>query len=166
MGARGALYAGSGTPIASLARCPAGADYKGKMALTKAGKVLAQQPVALWAVLTNYFLCEFDHAAYTRFDDRLRGNWVVFLNILNIDAQTGISQDRFASLVTGLTEDGLKLDYHFRPLVYMHVLRPLVWVGLREEHRGDTERLFIKTQLWQAAWKLESQDFLTPTKRH
>lgn len=49
------MYAGSGTPIASLARCPAGADYKGKMALTKAGKVLAQQPVALWAVLTNYF---------------------------------------------------------------------------------------------------------------
>lgn len=30
-------------------------NYKGKMALTKAGKVLAQQPAALWAVLTNYF---------------------------------------------------------------------------------------------------------------
>lgn len=90
----------------------------------------------------------------------------MFLNILNIEAQTGISQDRFASLVNGLTEEVLKLDYHFRPLVYMHVLRPLVWVGLREEHRGDTERLFIKTQLWQAARKFGSHDFLTPTTRH
>lgn len=140
--------------------------YKGKMALTKAGKALAQQPAALWAVLTNYFLCEFDHAAYTRFDDRLRGNWGVFLNILNVEAQTGLSQDRFAALITGQTEEGLKLDYHFRPLIYVHVLRPLAWAGLLHEHREGTERLFIKTPLWQAVLKLETDAFLQPVTQH
>ena len=140
--------------------------YKGNMALTKAGKALAQQPAALWAVPTNYFLCEFDHAAHTRFDDRLQGNWGVFLNILNVEAQTGLSQDRFAALITGLTEEGLKLDYHFRPLVYVHVLRPLAWAGLLAEHRDGTERLFFKTPLWQAALKLETDAFLAPATRH
>lgn len=140
--------------------------FKGKMVLTKAGKALSQQPAILWAVLTNYFLCEFDHTAHTRFDDRLQGNWGVFLNILNIEAQTGLSEDRFASLVTGLTEEGLRLDHYFRPLVYVHVLRPLTWAGLLHEHREGIERLFIKTPLWQAALKLESDDFLTPTTRH
>lgn len=140
--------------------------YKGKMALTKAGKALAQQPAALWAILTNYFLCEFDQTAYTRFDDRLQGDWGVFLNILNIEAQTGLSQDRFAALVMGMTEEGVALDYHFRSLFYVHVLRPLAWTGLLSEHRDGRDQLFLKTPLWQAALQLETDAFLQPATRH
>lgn len=139
---------------------------KGKLTLTKAGKALREQPAALWAVLANYFLCEFDQTPYTRFGDRLQGNWGVLLNILNIEARTGITAHRLAALVTGLTEDALDLDYHLRPLFGVHVLRPLAWAGLLIEHRDGSDRLFIKSALWPQVLKLESDAFLQPITQH
>lgn len=140
--------------------------HKGKMATTKTGHALRRQPAALWAVLTNYFLCEFDQTPYTRFGDRLQGDWGVFLNILNIEAQCGVTDRRFAALVMGMTEEGLKLDYHLNPLFYVHVLRPLAWAGLLNEHRDGTGRVFIKSPLWTLALKLETDAFLNPPTRH
>ena len=140
--------------------------YKGTMTITKAGQALRQQPATLWAVLANYFLCDFDQTPHTRFGDRLQGDWGIFLNILNIEAQAGITTDRFASLVTGITEEGLKLDYHFRPLVSVHVLRPLAWAGLLIEHRIDGDRLFTKSPLWPLVLKLETDAFLIPVIQH
>jgi len=140
--------------------------YKGKLALTKVGRELAKAPATLWAVLANYFLCELDHSLYTRFDDRLQGHWGVFLNILNIEAQTGVTDIRFCSLMTGLSEEGLESDYHFRPLTYVHVLRPLAWAGLLSEHRSSAERLFFKTPLWDAALKLETDELIQPVAVH
>ena len=90
----------------------------------------------------------------------------MFLNILNIEAQAGLSQDRFAALVMDMTEEGVALDYHFRSLFYVHVLRPLAWPGLLSEHRDGRDRLFLKTPLWRAALKLETDAFLQPTIRH
>lgn len=75
--------------------------YKGRLALTKAGRELAKTPATLWAVVANYFLCALDHSLYTRFDDRPQDDWGVFLNILNIEAHTGITDLRFCSLITG-----------------------------------------------------------------
>jgi hypothetical protein len=140
--------------------------YNGKMTLTKAGKALAQQPAALWAALANHFLCDFDQTAYTRFGERLAGNWGVFLNILNVEAQAGITDDRFAALLTGMTEEALQVDYHFRPLTYVHVLRPLAWAGLLIEHRDGRHRTFFKSPLWSAALKLETDAFLEPVTQH
>lgn len=141
-------------------------NHKGTMAVTKAGKALAQQPAALWAILAHHLLFEFDHTPHTRFDDRLHGHWGIYLNMLNIEAQDGITHDRFASLVTGLTEEGLQLDYHFRPLLYVHVLRPLAWTGLLTEHRDGREHLFVKSPLWSAALRLETDIFRPPQTRH
>lgn len=140
--------------------------YNGKMTLTKTGKALAQQPAALWTVLTNHLLCCLDHAAYTRFDDRLQGNWGILLNILNIEARTGITDDRLAALITGMNEEALRLDYHFRPLVYVQVLRPLTWAGLLVEHRDGQQRLFFKSPLWDATLELETDAFHEPVTRH
>lgn len=140
--------------------------YKGKLCITKSGQALRQQPATLWAVLANYFLCELDHAPYTRFEERLSGDWGVLLNILNIEAQTGVSDNAFAALVMGMTEEGLMLDYHLRPLFYVHVLRPLAWVGLLAEHRDGSARLFTKTPLWTAALTLETDEFLQPVTKH
>lgn len=35
--------------------------------------------------------------------------------------------------------------------------------GLLSEHRDGRDRLFLKTPLWQAALKLETDAFLAPT---
>ncbi len=140
--------------------------YKGKMTLTRTGKALAQQPAALWVTLADHLICCLDHAAYTRFDERLQGNWGTLLNILNVEARTGITDDRLASLIMGMTEEALRLDYHFRPLVYVQVLRPLAWAGLLIEHRDNRERLFFKSPLWAATLKLETDDLLEPLAVH
>jgi hypothetical protein len=134
--------------------------FKGKLVLTKAGREMARQPAALWAVLTNWFLCEFDHAAYSRMDGEFQGNWGVILNVLNLEAQTGFTQDRCVALFTGFNEEGLSLDYHLRPMIYVHVLRPLTWAGLLVEHREGSQRLFIKTPLWGATLRLETDELL------
>ncbi|MEJ6011511.1 hypothetical protein [Novosphingobium aquae] len=136
--------------------------YKGKLCLTKAGQALRQQPATLWAVLANYYLCDLDQTPYTRFGDRLQGNWSVFLNLLNIEAQTGITDSGFASLVTGMPE----MDHQIRSLIYVHVLRPLAWAGLLIEHRSGRERLFTKSPLWADALKLETDAFLQPVTQH
>ena len=164
------LNEGDFTPLAILHDVWVGArlarHYKGKLVITKAGQALRQQPATLWAVLANYLLGTFDHTPYTRFEDRLQGNWGVFLNILNIEAQTGITDTAFAALVLGMTEEALKLDYHFRPLFNVHVLRPLAWAGLLIEHREGSERLFTKAPLWPIALKLETDAFLSPVTQH
>ena len=88
------------------------------------------------------------------------------MGILNIEAQTGITDLRFCALMTGLTEEGLELDYHFRPLTYVHVLRPLAWAGLLSEHRSSAERMFFKTPLWDAVLNLETDELAQPVAVH
>ena len=90
----------------------------------------------------------------------------MFLNILNIEAQTGITDDRFASLVLSITEEASKWDYNFRPLLYVHVLRPLAWVGFLDELRDGSQRLFTKTPLWDSALRLETDVFRVPVTQH
>ncbi len=65
-----------------------------------------------------------------------------------------------------MTEEGLKLDYHFRPLFNVRALRPLAWAGLLIEHRDGGDRLFTKSPLWPLALKLETDAFLTPVTQH
>ncbi len=139
---------------------------KGKMVLTKVGREMARRPAVLWAVLTNHFLCQFDHAAYSHTGAEFQGNWGAILNILNLEGQTGFTQDRCVALFTGLDEEGLKLDYHLRPIIYAHVLRPLAWAGLLAEHREGSQRLFIKTGLWGAVLRLETDELLASPTVH
>jgi hypothetical protein len=140
--------------------------YKGHLHLTKQGQQLRKHPGALWDVLANHLLCVLDPSVYSRFGERLEGNWDVFLNIVNVEAQSGVTDDRLCSVLFGVAEEALKLDYHLRPLTYVYVLRPLAWAGLLAEHRDRDDRLFTKTPLWVAALKLQTDDFLRPVTRH
>lgn len=57
-----------------------------------------------------------------------------------------------------------------RPMVYIHVLRPLCWLGLLHEtpygklYAG--QRLFTKTALWFATLKLATDKDLPTLTRH
>lgn len=143
---------------------------KGAMHCTKLGKQLKTKPGELWAVLADPLLA-LDHAQYTRHGDGLLGNWDIFLNIINIEAQKGVSKDRLCSVLFGGSQD--ESGRHDHPLMaafYIHVLRPLTWLGLIQEHRVgrglERQETFTKTRLWAAAVALETDRHLEDPTRH
>jgi len=105
---------------ANLAR-----HYKGTMRLTKLAHELKAKPAALWALLAEHLLSVIDHTQYTRFGDPLVGNWDTLLNVINMEAQNGVAEERLCSVLFGIPEtDYLRQDYRLVATFYIHVLRP------------------------------------------
>ncbi|GGZ05414.1 hypothetical protein ACFSTD_22240 [Novosphingobium colocasiae] len=54
--------------------------------------------------------------------------------------------------------------------LYIHVLRPLCWMGLLEEVRSGEgfkrDETYFKTALWHEAFKLETDVHLDPVTQH
>jgi len=140
--------------------------YKGELRLTKLAHILRTRHGELWAILTRHLLFVVDHAHYTRVGDLVVGDWVALLNALNIEAQMGFSEERLCAVLFG-TAGGK--DYRLASMTYVHVLRPLCWAGLLDEHRGElysVERLYTKTPLWRAALALETDAILQAPSCH
>ncbi|MCA9172482.1 MAG: hypothetical protein KDB23_32680 [Planctomycetales bacterium] len=115
---------------------------KGFLHITKKGIDLLEHSGSLWLVLAQHLLLAAGH------DDYLDVEWVSVLNAINVVAHTGITQKQFLSRVMGADEN----DYNLRSLVYVHVLRPLCWLGLLQETRyKQSDRFFAKTALWSVA---------------
>lgn len=140
--------------------------HKGALHATKLGKELRRRPGELWAVLAEHLLFVLDHEPYTRFGDSLTGDWDIFLNIINVEAQTGLTEERFRVVLFGVDE----VDMRLASLLYVHVLRPLCWSGLLIEHRhGEpypSKRLYTKSPLWPVVLDLETDSLLSPATQH
>ena len=139
--------------------------YKGQFILTKAGKDLVAHPGRLFSELVpNYLFC-LDHGAHLRAEEEMLGNWDIFLNVINVEANHGTSRSALRKALYGDPEPSA---YGFDPIastLYITVLRPLCWVGLlQEEERddGNSDRQFIKTQLWRRTLRLETDRHLKP----
>jgi len=145
--------------------------HKGTMQITKLGREFATKPSQLWALLARHTLFLIDHAQYTRFDDRPMGNWDIFLNVINVEAEMGASEGRLCSVLYGGDEISFRRhSYKIAFAFYAHVLRPLCWVGLLAEHRTgrglDQSELFTKTPLWATALRLDTDRHLTKATHH
>lgn len=133
--------------------------YQGTMRLTKLARDLKASPATLWAHLARYFLIEMDHSRYTRDGDHLVGDWDIFLGVINVEAETAVTEERLCSILFGGSEAEIRRhDYQLTATFYIHVLRPLCWMGLLEEIRVgksmDRREFFTKTPLWHAALAL------------
>lgn len=132
--------------------------YKGAMHMTKLAKQLRTRPAFLAIYLTNHLLAVIDHSEYTRYGDQLIGDWSIFLDVIDREAQVGVNEERLCAVLFGGSEKDALRDSRMRSILYLHVLRPLCWAGLLEEHRQgrgfDRARLFVKTPLWAAALDL------------
>ncbi|MEO7384787.1 MAG: hypothetical protein ABIU18_07625 [Novosphingobium sp.] len=145
--------------------------YKGTMRLTKLGRELKSRPAQLWTLLATHILFYVDYTPYTRTDEPLLGNWDIFLNVINVEAQAGVSEERLISVLYGRDEEDIRYyDYKLSAAFYVHVLRPLCWAGLLEEQRSGTglgqRELFTKTALWSAALKLKTDAHLQSVTCH
>ena len=142
---------------------------KGAMHCTKLGKQLKSKPGELWTVLADHLLA-LDHAPYTRHEDSVVGNWDIFLSVINVEAHNEASKDRQSSILFGSEPEGDLHDHRLRAAFYIHVLRPLTWLGLMQEHRigsgRERQEVFTKTPLWAAALALETDRHLENLTRH
>ena len=150
-----------------------GRHYKGQFNLTKTGRELVGQPGRLFGIITPFYLFEIDHTAYTRFSDEpLLGNWDIFLNVLNVEAEDGITGAELRQILYGAPEPSPLPRYDdVLGSFYLNVLRPLCWTGLLHMSRvkglQSTERsVFTKTPLWKAALKLDTDYLVKTATRH
>ncbi len=143
---------------------------KSSLVLTKLGRDLGSRPAQLWTLLATHLLFAIDHDQFTRTSEPLQGNWDIFLNVINIEAQTGITDDQLCALLYGGEIEDIRHDYTLVAALAINVLRPLCWAGLLDEHRTGTgltrRRIYTKTPLWAAALALDTDRFLQPVTRH
>lgn len=150
-----------------------GRHYKGQFKLTKAGTEVSQHPGRLFGIIAPFYLFEVNHTGYTRFSEGpLLGNWDMFLNILNVEAEDGITGADLRRTLYGATPESALPRYdEVLGSLYLNVLRPLCWTGLLHKTRvkgfQSTERsVFAKTPLWKAALKLETDSRVKTSTRH
>ncbi|MDG1827210.1 MAG: hypothetical protein P8H62_13205 [Henriciella sp.] len=129
--------------------------YKLTCRLTKSGSALADKPGDLFNLIAPFFLFRIDHATSTRTPEPLLGNWDVFLGILNVEAEGGVSSARLREILYGAPDPDDPYD-RVPGMIYSQVLSPLCAMGLLVE--GETkkrqafdERPYVKTPLWAEA---------------
>ena len=145
-----------------------GRHFKGKFLLTKAGKELIAHPARVMSQLVPIFLFRMDHGEHLREEDQILGNWDIFLNIINVEADHGASLTKIRETLYG--EPCLdSLFDNIGSVLYVTVLRPLCWAGLLVEEsqsRRSSDRMFQKTELWRRTLRLDTDRDLRPRILH
>lgn len=143
-----------------------GRHFKGEFRLTKSGTQLAQAPGRLFPELIPYFVFRIDHASYARFDDRPIGEWDVWMNVINVEADHGTTEAALFEAFYGEPQDWHTAGWREMAAFSSCVLRPLEWAGLLLETREDGPVKQVchvfKTPLWRSALNLDTDDMLRP----
>ena len=144
---------------------------QGALHMNRLARQLRTDPAALWTLLARQFVFATDHTGYTRFGDRPFGNCDIFLNVINVEAQGGLSKDHLCEVLCGPEKsDGLLDAVRTRAALHIHVLRPLCWMGLLEEVRTgvgfERQEHYFKTAIWHQALKLDTDAHLAPVTQH
>lgn len=139
--------------------------HKGAMQISKWGTKIRHRPGVVLAILAERLMHRYDHSQHSRFGDTIVGNWDIFINVINVEAHAGCSDDHLCQVLYGSSlDDGDLGRSRIRSAFYIQVLRPLAWLGLLQEHDVRTaqrrERFFTKTPLWPLALKLETDRHL------
>ncbi|MFN7882456.1 MAG: hypothetical protein ACK5PF_05520 [bacterium] len=147
-----------------------GRHFKGEFRLTPFGKTFVGQPGRLIGLVAPFYLFRVDHARNSRLkEERLLGSWEIFLNVINVEAEGGVTAERLREALYGPPDPGPRND----PIVgqlYVEVLRPLCWLGMLqvvgEQRMTSPDNLYAKTPLWYAALRLETDASLLPIVKH
>ncbi len=129
--------------------------YKLTCRLTQSGAALADKPGDLFNLIAPFFLFQIDHAASSRVPEPLLGNWDIFLRILNIEAEGGISSARLREILYGPPDSAEPYD-RLPSIIYSQLLSPLCAVGLlvvgeTKKRQAFDDRPYVKTLLWAKA---------------
>lgn len=126
-----------------------GRHFKGEFRLTPGGKTFVRQPGRLFGLVAPFYLFRVDHARHSRLrEERLLGNWDIFLNVINVEAEGAISAERLYEVLYGPPDPGPRYD-PIAGQLYVEILRPLCWLGLLqvvgEARLAFRDNLYAKT---------------------
>lgn len=132
------------------------------------GKERVPDPAALFMEIIPFYLFRIDHSAFSRFEETPIGNWDVWLNVINVEADGGAREgDLFAAFYRPSQHAD---NWREQMMFASTVLDPLVWSGLLIEvkppkgKRADSE--YFKTPLWRKALTLDTDGALMPRSEY
>lgn len=143
-----------------------GRHVKGEFQVLKKAKALASNRGAFFADLAETYLFRDNHARTARSEFTAPGNLDMFLNIINVEAEQGLSEPHLVKTLYGLERQGI---YDHARFLFTHVFRPLSWIGfLAETSNSDrwSDKTYWKTQLWRACLQLSTDDMVEAPSRH
>jgi hypothetical protein len=143
-----------------------GRHFKGEFRLTQRGAELAGAPSRLFAELIPFFVLQIDHSSYARFEERPFGKWDVWINVINVEADHGTTEQALFAVFYGEDHDWDNSGWREIAAFSSCVLRPLEWAGLlgqsRDERAGKQGFQVFKTQLWRDVLLLDTDGLLQP----
>ena len=111
-----------------------------------------------------------NHGHYSRFEHELFRDWDAGLNVLNIEAENGVSLGEFCAALYGPVTLDREQQWRVESELYTGILRPLCWAGLLDEHRsrvgGLGDNIYQKTALWPVLFALQTDGRVRPAVRH
>ena len=147
-----------------------GRHYKGEFRITKKGREISRTSGALFHELIPYFILNIDHASYGRFPECPFGKWDVWLNVINVEIENGVSERKLYGAFYGEGPDWDNANWREMAAFSSCVLKPLEWSGLISMHeskeQGRLAHMCFKTPLWRSALKLDTDHLLAPASRH
>lgn len=153
-----------------LLRRKLGRHYKGKFLLTRKGQDLLAAPGALFGELIPFFLLNVDHVSYGRLEERPFGTWDVWLNVINVELEQGLTEKQIYGLFYGEGPDWDNAGWRDLAAFSSYVLKPLEWAGLVSAHEveGGSRRDWVcfKTVLWREALQLDTDEMVKAKTRH
>lgn len=122
--------------------------YKGKALTTKAGKAMIGDYGALHAELFDAYFLALDHGAYERFPiDHDDPDFVHFLGVIQNRLDVWVPMTELAGWCLPID---LIANFRFSPMqdasyyLLSRLIRPLLWLGMVEQHPHDDRRLHIE----------------------
>lgn len=150
-----------------------GRHVKGRFQLSKSVKALSAQRSQLFEALVQQYLFAYNHGRLSRIDFTAPGNWDIFLNIINVEAQQGLTEGHLVKTLYGIEQPTDPFEREYRNhqwFLASEVLRPLVWMGFLAETRATEDRLsnriYWKTPLWSKCFKLDTDHYLSEPTKH
>jgi hypothetical protein len=113
-----------------------GRHVKGRFRLSTKALALRDGPAALFALVARTYLFVYNHARIARGDQPSLDGWDLFLNVINVEAEVGVTEEALMRVFYGVTprRDVYDRDYHdLAGALFVQVLRPLHWLGLLDE---------------------------------
>ena len=146
-----------------------GRHYKGQFKITKRGSELLANPTQLMNTLVPFYIFNIDHSGYSRSGEKALGTWDVWLNVLNVEAENAATELELYEVFYGKLSDA-SMAWRATSAFYSCVLRPLCWAGVLLEHRTQgskrSDAVYLKTPLWPAWLRLDTDNMVLPAQRH
>lgn len=135
--------------------------YQGRLRLSTAGAALFACRFKTYDAIAQEIILRAPYFDSSRTYGSIIGTWDIWLNMLDIEAQHGVSGKCLTEALYGPLEGDSAFDPRTNTL-YRGVLTPLIWAGLLDENkelgRKLTERVYSVTPLWTRYLELDLKE--------